>query len=166
RIDDRRSLLQQIERGLRTADDSPLLAHDAQRRQAYDLLRSPRARNAFDLDREPAKTRDRYGRTQFGQSVLLARRLVEAGVSLVQVTGYPGAAAPAENPCWDSPTKETERLKTALCPPFDQAFSALLDDLTQRGLLGETLVACLSEFGRTPRFNTRTGRDHWGPVFS
>lgn len=166
RIDDRRSLLEQIDGGLRSADSTAFLPHDSQRQQAYDLLRSPRARNAFDLEREPAATRDRYGRGQFGQSVLLSRRLVEAGVSLVQVNWYRGADEPEDNPCWDSHTKESERLKTALCPPFDQAFSALLDDLTQRGLLENTVVACLSEFGRTPRFNSRTGRDHWGPVFS
>src|SRR5439155_3073598 len=71
-----------------------------------------------------------------------------------------------DNPCWDSHTKETERLKSVLVPPTDQAFSALLDDLSGRGMLDETLVVCLSEFGRTPKFNGRSGRDHWGHVFS
>jgi uncharacterized protein (DUF1501 family) len=166
RIDARRSLLAQVDAGLRRVDHASFLPHERQLSQAYDLLRSPRARNAFDLDRETATVRDRFGRAQFGQSVLLARRLVEAGVSLVQVNWYRAPDEPADNPCWDSHTKETERLKTALCPPFDQAFSALLDDLTQRGMLEETLVLCLSEFGRTPRFNSRGGRDHWGPCFS
>ena len=110
--------------------------------------------------------RDRYGRSQFGQSVLLARRLVEAGVSLVQVNWYRGPDEPPDNPCWDSHTKEAERLKNVLVPPMDQAFSALLEDLTQRGLLDETLVVCMAEFGRTPRMNPSGGRDHWGHVFS
>src|SRR5262249_36598846 len=73
---------------------------------------------------------------------------------------------PPDNPCWDSHTKESERLKTALCPVADQAFAALLSDLAQRGLLDDTLVMCIAEFGRTPKFNNRGGRDHWGHVFS
>jgi hypothetical protein len=166
RIDARRSLLDQLDRGLRALDHSGILAHDRQRQQAYDLLRSPAARNAFNLEREPATLRERYGRGQFGQSVLLARRLVEAGARFVHVNWYRGPDEPSDNPCWDSHTKEVERLKTVLCPPFDHAFSALLEDLQQRGLLEETLVLCLAEFGRTPRFNSRAGRDHWGPVFS
>src|SRR5207253_695040 len=131
-----------------------------------DLLSSPRARAAFDLDREPPAVRDRYGRHQFGQSCLLARRMVEAGVGLVQVNWYRGPDEPADAPCWDSHTNEGRRLKSVLAPTADQAFAALLDDLEQRGLLGETLVACLAEFGRTPRLNGRAGRDHWGHVFS
>ena len=110
--------------------------------------------------------RDRYGRSPFGQSVLLARRLVEAGVSLVQVNWFRGPDEPSDNPCWDSHTNETARLRTVLVPPMDQAFSALLEDLGQRGMLDDTLVVCLAEFGRTPRFNARAGRDHWGYVFS
>jgi arylsulfatase A-like enzyme len=98
--------------------------------------------------------------------VLLARRLVEAGVSLVQVNWYRGPDEPPDNPCWDSHTNEVERLRTVLVPPMDQAFAALLGDLEQRGMLDETLVVCMAEFGRTPRFNNRGGRDHWGPVFS
>src|SRR5213078_4273709 len=99
--------------------------------QAFDLLRSNRARQPFHLDQEPEKVRDRYGRSQFGQSVLLARRLVEAGVSLVQVNWFRGPDEPSDNPCWDSHTKESERLKTVLVPPFDMAMSALLEDLSQ-----------------------------------
>ena len=79
---------------------------------------------------------------------------------------FRGPDEPSDNPCWDSHTKESERLKTALCPPMDQAYSALLADLTERGLLDETLVVNTAEFGRTPRFNSRTGRDHWGHVYS
>jgi hypothetical protein len=110
--------------------------------------------------------RDRYGRGQFGQSVLLSRRLIEAGVSLVQVNWFRGADEPADNPCWDSHVKESERLKSALAPPADLAFSALLEDLDQRGLLNETLVVCMAEFGRSPKMNKGGGRDHWGHVFS
>jgi hypothetical protein len=167
RLAERHALLERVNRPLDTALRSGALQnYDHQTRQAFDLLASSRSRNAFNLDHEPAPVRDRYGRGQFGQSVLLARRLVEAGVSLVQVNWYRGANEPADNPCWDSHTDESARLKNVLVPPMDQAFAALLDDLTQRGMLDETLVVCLGEFGRTPRFNARGGRDHWGHVFS
>jgi hypothetical protein len=92
--------------------------------------------------------------------------LVEAGVSLVQVNWYRGPDEPADNPCWDSHVNESERLERVLAPTADQAMAALVNDLDQRGLLQETMVLCLSEFGRTPRFNNRGGRDHWGHVFS
>jgi hypothetical protein len=167
RLEDRHTLLDRLNHGFDRAEHSGLLTHyDHQTQKAFDLLRSARARSTFDLDREPAPVRDRYGPSQFGQSVLLARRLVEAGVSLVQVNWYRGPDEPPDNPCWDSHTKESERLKTVLMPAMDQAFAALLEDLTARGMLDETLVVCLSEFGRTPKFNSRGGRDHWGPVFS
>jgi uncharacterized protein (DUF1501 family) len=91
---------------------------------------------------------------------------VEAGVSLVQVNWYRGPDEPPDNPCWDSHTKESQRLKTVLLPPTDQAYSALLEDLAQRGRLDETLVVCMAEFGRTPRMNSAGGRDHWGHVYS
>ncbi len=110
--------------------------------------------------------RDRYGRSPFGESVLLARRLIEAGVSLVQVNWYRGPDEPSNNPCWDTHFREAERLRNVLLPPMDQAYSALLEDLSQRGMLGETLVACMGEFGRSPRINDGAGRDHWGYVFS
>jgi hypothetical protein len=167
RLEGRRELLTRLDRRFAAAERSGALPHhDRQTQQAFGLLRSERSRAAFDLDREPPRVRERYGRTQFGQSVLLARRLVEVGVALVQVNWYRGPDEPPDNPCWDSHTNETARLRTALVPPMDQAFSALLEDLEQRGLLGETLVVCLAEFGRTPRFNNRGGRDHWGSVFS
>jgi arylsulfatase A-like enzyme len=98
--------------------------------------------------------------------VLLSRRLIEAGVSLVQVNWYRGPNEPSDNPCWDSHTDEPNRLRNVLVPPMDQAFAALLDDLSQRGRLEDTLVVCMAEFGRTPRYNGRAGRDHWGSVFS
>ncbi len=144
----------------------PLAPFDAATRQAFELLTSPPARAAMQLDREPAAARDRYGRTQFGESVLLARRLIEAGVGLVQVNWYRSAEEPQDTPCWDSHTREVQRLKTVLAPQFDQAYSALLGDLVDRGMLDDTLVVCMSEFGRTPKINASAGRDHWGNVFS
>jgi hypothetical protein len=139
---------------------------DEQNRKAFDLLSSSRARRAFKIEDEPEMTRDRYGATPFGQGVLLARRLVEVGVRLVQVNWYRGADEPPDNPCWDSHTEESSRLKTVLVPPMDRAYSALLEDLARRGLLEETLVVCMAEFGRSPRLDSRGGRNHWGSVFS
>lgn len=167
RLDERHALLAGINRPLDAVERSGVLDHyDHLTQQAFELLRSTQSRNAFNLDQEPAAVRERYGRSQFGQSVLLARRLVEAGVSLVQVNWFRGPDEPSDNPCWDSHTNESARLKNVLVPPTDQAFAALLEDLGQRGLLDETLVVCMGEFGRTPRFNGRGGRDHWGYVFS
>jgi hypothetical protein len=167
RLGDRRDLLQRLDRGIATAGTSYSRGgFDPLRSQAFELLSSPRARAAFDLARESPAVRDRYGRHHFGQSCLLARRLVEAGVGLVHVNWFRAPDEPSDNPCWDSHTNEAQRLKTVLAPTADQAFSALLEDLDQRGMLGETVVACLSEFGRTPRFNNRGGREHWGHVFS
>ena len=134
--------------------------------QGFDLLNSARGASAFDLGRESAAVREQYGRSHFGQSCLLARCLVEAGVGLVQVNWFRGPGEPADNPCWDSHAAESQRLKTVLAPAADQAISALVADLAQRGILEETLVVCMAEFGRTPRFNGRGGRDHWGSVFS
>jgi arylsulfatase A-like enzyme len=104
--------------------------------------------------------------TQFGQCTLLARRLIEAGVRIVQVNWFRGPEEPDDAPCWDSHVGESARLRNVLVPPMDQAFSALLEDLSRTGMLDETLVVCMAEFGRTPRFNAKAGRDHWGPVFS
>lgn len=167
RLGQRQSLLSVFNRQL----DEPLrrgalATYDQHTQRAYELLSSPRSRRAFSLDQEPEPVRQRYGLTQFGQSTLLARRLVEAGVRLVQVNWFRGPDEPSDAPCWDSHARESERLKNVLAPPLDQAFSALLEDLAARGMLDETLVVCLTEFGRTPRFNGRAGRDHWGPVFS
>ena len=139
---------------------------DEQQQRAYGLLASAASRGAFDLSAESDKTRQRYGLSPFGQSCLLARRLVEADVRLIQVNWYRGPDEPADNPCWDSHTHETKRLREVLVPPTDQAFAALLEDLSERGRLDETLIVCMAEFGRTPKFNGRAGRDHWGPVFS
>jgi hypothetical protein len=98
--------------------------------------------------------------------VLLARRLVEAGVRLVQVNWYRGPDEPPANPCWDSHVQESARLREVLVPPMDRAYSALPEDLDRRGLLEETLVVCMAEFGRTPRLDGNGGRNHWGSVFS
>jgi len=167
RLGRRGDLLERLGRGLDALDgDRAATLMDARRRQAFDLLRSSQARDAFRLDLEPEATRTRYGETPFGRGVLLARRLVEAGVRLVQVNWYRGADEPPANPCWDSHTDETARLKDVLAPPMDLAFSALLEDLSGRGMLDETLVVCMSEFGRTPRLDAGGGRGHWGSVFS
>lgn len=167
RLARRRSLLSVINQHRAAVEHGGVLApFDAATRQAFDLLTSPRSRAAFQLDAEPAAARDRYGRTQFGQSVLLARRLVEAGVSLVQVNWFRSPDEPSDTPCWDSHTREIQRLRSVLLPPFDQAYSALLADLIDRGMLDDTLVVCLAEFGRTPKINAQGGRGHWGNVFS
>jgi hypothetical protein len=167
RLDDRHALLTRVNERMAAAQRAGVLnRYDLETQQAFDLLRSAQARQAFDLEREPVTMRERYGHSPFGQCTLLARRLVEAGVSLVQVNWYRGPDEPNDNPCWDSHTQETARLKKVLVPPMDRAFAALLEDLSQRGLLDDTLVVCLAEFGRTPKFNNRGGRDHWGSVFS
>lgn len=167
RLIGRHELLKDLNRGLDQTIRGPQLStYDGLTQRAFDLLSSPSARQAFDLERESDATRDRYGRSQFGQSCLLARRLLEAGVRLVHVNWFRGPDEPSAAPCWDSHVGETQRLKQVLIPPWDLAFSALLEDLSQRGLLDETLVVCMAEFGRTPRFNSGGGRDHWGPVFS
>lgn len=134
--------------------------------RAFDLIAARRGGAAFDLEQEPAALRDRYGRNRFGQSVLLARRLVESGVSLVQVNWMRWKDDSQDSPAWDTHARNADRLKTALMPPMDMAYSTLLEDLADRGLLDETLVVWMGEFGRTPKINARGGRDHWGNVFS
>ncbi len=167
RLGDREHLLRRLDRTLAVGERGLSASrYDRSTEQAFDLLRSPEARAAFDLEREPETVRARYGRHQVGQSCLLARRLVEAGVGLVQVNWFRGPDEPPDAPCWDSHVREGARLKTALAPPLDQALAALLEDLQQRGMLGETLVICMAEFGRSPRMNRAGGRDHWGAVFS
>ena len=167
RLDGRRELLGQLDDRLSALESSGLFdSFNQQNQQAFDLLSSAKSFDACDLSREPERVRARYGHSQFGQSVLLARRLVESGVSLVQVNWFRGPDEPSDAPCWDSHANETQRLKSVLLPPFDMAYSALLEDLSARGMLDETLVVCLAEFGRTPKFNARAGRDHWGHVFS
>ena len=132
---------------------------DGFHRRAFELLSSSASRNAFNLDREPQPVRDMYGPTPFGQSCLLARRLVEAGVPLITVYS-------AGNRDWDTHGDNFSLLKTTLLPPTDQAVSALLEDLHQRGLLDDTLVVWMGDMGRTPRINGGAGRDHWSFCYS
>jgi len=139
--------------------------YEAGVRKAFELVSSGAAREAFDLGREPTRVRERYGSSRFAQSCLLARRLVEAGVSLVQVNWTRIANLPNQGG-WDTHAKHNEAAKDFLMPMMDRAFSALVSDLDVRGLLDETLVVWFGEFGRTPRFNGAAGRDHWGHVFS
>ena len=167
RLSGRLALLEQVNRGLDAMDRSGAVERfDARSRQAFDLLRAGKARRAFDLEREPETVRERYGRNRFGQSVLLARRLIEAGVSLVQVNWTRMLGDTTDSPAWDTHHKNAARLKNNLMPPMDLAYSALLEDLAARGLLDETLVVWAGEFGRTPKINGGGGRDHWGHVFS
>ncbi len=167
RFDRRRTLFESVNRQLGVLAHSRAIERwDGLRQKGFELVSSPAARQAFELDREPAEVRERYGRNRFGQSVLLARRLVEAGVSLVQVNWTRWESDSNEAPAWDTHAKHNERMKEALMPPMDLAYSALLEDLRDRGMLDETLVVWMGEFGRTPHFNARAGRDHWGHVFS
>ena len=161
----RRALLDQM---TRLVDSKALDAaiSDPNTARAWELMTQPRARQAFDLGLESDQMRDLYGRSPFGQSVLMSRRLVEAGVRLVQVNWFRGQDEPDQNPVWDSHRDETNRLKNVLVPPTDQAVAALIGDLHSRGLLEETLVAVISEFGRSPRIDSGGGRNHWGHVFS
>ncbi len=119
--------------------------------RAYDLVTSPVAKKAFNLSEEPAKLREEYGKHYFGQSCLLARRLVEAGVRCVSIN-FNG---------WDTHQDNFNALKNGLLPPMDMGYAALINDLQQRGLLDTTLVVWMGEFGRTPRVNSSAGRDHW-----
>jgi uncharacterized protein (DUF1501 family) len=135
--------------------------------RALAMLQSAAAGRAFELEQEKPQTRDAYGRQKYGQSVLLARRLIEAGVRLVQVN-WPREPNDMSTgfPVWDTHKNNSQRLRSVLCPQFDLAFSALIDDLSQRGLLDETLVVAMGEFGRSPKINAAGGRDHWGSCFS
>jgi len=146
---------------------------DANRSRAWSLLES-RAGEVLDLKREPAAVRERYGQTTVGQSLLMARRLVEAGVPLITVNWQDETYTDGVNTCWDTHQNNFPKLKNVLCPLFDQAFPAFIADLHDRGLLETTLVVALGEFGRTPRMgqfsqsaNTqKTGRDHWPHAFT
>ncbi len=162
RLTHRQGLLAQMDRMTANSATAP---YDAGTRKAFELVSSGAARAAFDLDRESPRLRDRYGRSRFAQSCLLARRLVEAGVSLVQVNWTRIPNLPNQGG-WDTHAKHNDSAKQFLMPMMDRAYSALLTDLADRGLLDETLVIWFGEFGRTPKFNGNGGRDHWGHVFS
>src|SRR5262249_26030163 len=128
---------------------------------ASDLLSSPSVQSAFNLDQEPLSLRDRYGDHICGQSVLLARRLLEAGGPSAAVICAAGDLKGSAGDHWDTHRNNFVRLRRDLLPPFDRAVSALLTDLADRGRLDETLVVILTEFGRTPRINGNAGRDHY-----
>jgi uncharacterized protein DUF1501 len=160
RLERRRSLLGQFDAQRRDLEDDPLVStYDRFQQRALGLVCSERTRRALNLQEETAAVRDRYGRHLFGQSCLMARRLVEAGVRFVTVhyeciDGY----------SWDSHV-HSDDVKNHLLPTTDQAAAALLSDLADRGLLDETLVVMLGEMGRTPKANGRWGRDHWSTLF-
>lgn len=163
RLDRRRKMRAVVDdavRGFEASESAQLM--DANFQAAFRLMTSPQARNAFDLSREPESVRQRYGLTRFGQSCLLARRLVEAGVRFVTINTF---ITVFDEITWDihgsKPFTSIEGMRDVVAPMYDQGYSALLEDLDQRGLLPKTLVAALSEFGRTPRINPAGGRDHW-----
>jgi uncharacterized protein (DUF1501 family) len=157
-FNDRQTLRSQVDRMLRIQDEAsgdPVLAVDKFYQQGYNLITSPDAQKAFDIEQEPDAVRDAYGRNGLGQRALLARRLVEAGVPFV--TLYDGG--------WDHHSDIFKSLNKKL-PPIESAIAALIDDLDQRGMLDDTLVVVLGEFGRTPKVNSRGGRDHWSNAMS
>jgi uncharacterized protein (DUF1501 family) len=152
RLQRRYSMLNELDRyqqGVEAA--AAVKTRDVFYEKAHDLITSPAAKRAFDIDQEPIALRDQYGRTTLGQSCLLARRLIEAGVHFVTVT----------NGGWDTHQNNFKSLKDRLLPPLDRAYSALLQDLQTRGLLDNTLVVWFGDFGRTPKVNPSAGRDHW-----
>jgi len=159
RLQNRRAFLERFDH-LRTGEDASISERDGAYQRAFDILTGTEARNAFDISQEPDKLRDRYGRHTFGQSALLARRLVEAGVTFVTVNCVP----------WDHhgtpPQLKTEEGGKLLIPPLDRAIAALVTDLRDRGLFERVLVVAMGEFGRTPKINRDAGRDHWGDTFS
>ena len=171
RVRGRQALLQKLEGQQRLQDRGGSLGSMSTFYQrAFDLLTAERTKQAFDLGQEPTRLRDRYGRHTVGQSTLLARRLVEAGVPFVTVFSH----TDVDKGSWDTHTQHYERVKRDLLPPADQSFSALLEDMSQRGLLQDALVVWMGEFGRTPRmgvnFSNNTnnvgGRDHWCNCYS
>jgi hypothetical protein len=166
RFSTRRQLLdvvnQRVDESFRA---SPVKRYSEESDHALGLLGGSAARQAFDLSLEPASVRERYGRSRYAQSVLLARRLVEAGTSIVRINWTRIKDKPNQGG-WDTHASHSQACKDFLMPMMDQAYSALLTDLAERGLLDQTLVVWLGEFGRTPRFNGNAGRDHWGHVFS
>jgi hypothetical protein len=160
RAADREGALRQLENLSRLADHAAVRGLGAHRAQALSLLTSRQTQEALDIRREPDRVRDRYGRTTYGQSCLLARRLVEAGVRFVNVYYSPGIGG------WDTHTNNFPTLQNSRLPNTDVAVSALLDDLHERGLLDETLVLWFGEFGRSPRINATAGRDHWPQCYT
>lgn len=160
----RRKLVASLERPISVPAEFEEFEHF--RELASDMLLSSAVRNAYNLDAEDVKTRDTYGMHIGGQSMLLARRLVEAGVPIVQVCCAAGDLNGGKGDMWDTHGDNFRRLKDRLLPVFDRAMSALILDLEQRGMLDETLVVMLTDFGRTPKINGAAGRDHYPNVYS
>ena len=161
RMSQRSRLLSELDRRTERQAERSLAAMNDFQRQAFEMLTSAAARKAFDLAAEKSETRDRYGRNIYGQSVLLARRLIEAGTRVVTMSWAPDA-----NATWDTHGANFAKLKNTLLPEFDAACSSLVLDLEERGLLSRTLVAVLGDFGRTPKINAAAGRDHWNACYS
>ncbi len=162
RLDARRRLLSQFDAHRRLIDQQAEVRNlDAYYQRAFNLLSSAETRRAFDLAAEPAATRERYGRTEFGQRCLLARRLAEAGVPMTNVS-----YCHTPSGSWDTHSQNFKKMKGSLGPTLDTAFSALVEDLDERGMLDDTLVVVNAEFGRTPKINKNAGRDHWPWVYS
>ncbi len=164
RLESRRGLLDQVNQSPRLDAVSQAGAFAQQQEVAFSLLTSAKVAKSFQIDQESAETRDRYGRNKFGQSLLLARRLVEAGVPVVQ-------AAMGIVQTWDTHVDNWGKLKNTLLPQLDRGLAALMDDLSALGLLDQTLVVVMGEFGRTPKVSTLqgekvSGRDHWASVYS
>ena len=155
-----RSIVDQTVKSFEASDNAQLL--DSNFQAAFRLMTSVQAREAFDLAKEPQQVRERYGMNRFGQCCLLARRLIEAGVRFVTINTF---ITVFDEITWDihgsKPFTSIEGMRDIVVPMYDQAYSALLEDLSQRGMLGKTLVCNLQEFGRTPRINPAGGRDHW-----
>ena len=159
-IENRQRFLKIVDRLCREKEEfAEFNSMDAYQEQALKMILSPNVKEAFDLSREPEKTREGYGRNRFGQSMLLARRLVEAGCRFVTAEGY-------EHSEWDTHFSNDDKLRKDLAPRLDQSLSALLVDLGERGLLDSTVVVVMGEFGRTPHINPEGGRDHWADCWS
>jgi len=159
RLEARRELLRQLDRYQQAAEvqaNRQARAVSDYQREAFNLMVSPAARRAFDIHQETGRLRDEYGRNTLGQSCLMARRLVEAGVRCVTI----------DHTNWDTHDNNFDTLRRSLLPALDGGLSTLFRDLADRGLLETTLVVVTGEFGRTPRINRNAGRDHWGPAFT
>jgi hypothetical protein len=168
RLQNRHQLLRSLDQARRTLDTGSQRTIDDYRTQALALLTLPEATHMFDVSQERSELADRYGRTRFGQSCLLARRLVEHGVPFVQVnwSDHVEAEEDAGDGGWDNHYRNFQLMQDRQAPWLDQTLPALLTDLQQRGLLASTLVVAIGEFGRTPRINDKAGRDHWEHCYS
>lgn len=165
RLGDREKLLQAFDGAEKRLASSSL---DDYRRQAFAMLTSSRTQGAFDLGRESDRVKDRYGRTRFGQSCLLGRRLIEAGVPFVQVnwSDHVEAEEDSGDGGWDHHYRNFQIMQDRHAPWLDESLTALLEDLDERGLLATTLVIAVGEFGRAPKINDKAGRDHWEHCYS